>query len=202
MKRFQNSLLALVAIVVLLTACAGKNIERLQADSTTDLSGNWNDTDSRLVAEEMIQDFLRRPWLAEYAARLGRNPTVTVGRIRNLSHEHINTRTFVSDMERELINAWTVDFIASREERSQVREERADQDLYASEATRKQEGQEIGADLLLEGEINTIIDVERDQKVRFYQVNMTLLDITSNRKVWVGQKKIKKFVEKKRGFRL
>jgi len=57
-------------------------------------------------------------------------------------------------------------------------------------------GQETGADFMLKGTINTIIDAISGEQVRFYQVDLTLIDLASNRKVWVGQKKIKKTIEK------
>ena len=64
--------------------------------------------------------------------------------------------------------------------------------------TRKAMGQETGADFMLKGTINTIIDAVSGEQVRFYQVDLTLIDLASNRKVWVGQKKIKKTIEKSR----
>ena len=52
-------------ILVLLMACS-KKVSRVEADSTIDLSGKWNDVDSRLVAEAMIEDCLRSQWLYKY----------------------------------------------------------------------------------------------------------------------------------------
>ena len=178
-----------------LSAC-GQKVTRVESDTVMDLSGNWNDTDSRLVADEMIQDALSRSWLTKFNREQGKPPTVIVGEVRNLSHEHINTRTFIADMERALINSGEVDFVASSEERQEVRSERKDQDLHASEETRKAMGQETGADFMLKGTINTIIDAVSGEQVRFYQVDLTLIDLANNRKVWVGQKKIKKTIEK------
>ena len=187
--------LIIVAALVGLSAC-GQKVTRVETDTVTDLSGNWNDTDSRLVADEMIQDALSRSWLPQFNREQGKAPTVIVGDVRNLSHEHINTRTFVADMERALINSGEVDFVASSEEREEIRGERMDQDLHASEETRKAMGQETGADFMLKGTINTIIDAVSGEQVRFYQVDLTLIDLANNRKVWVGQKKIKKTIEK------
>ena len=167
----------------------------IDVDETVDLSGAWNDTDSRLVAEEMIQDALSHPWTSNFAGETGRAPTVIVGTVRNLSHEHINVKTFVADMERALINSGQVEFVASSDERGEIREERKDQDLNATEDTRNEAGQEIGADFMLKGQINTIIDAEGDEQVRYYQVDLTMISLANNRKVWLGQKKIKKFVE-------
>ncbi len=189
-----------LGLLALLAGC-GQTVTRVDSDSVTDLSGNWNDTDSRLVAEEMIQDVLSRGWLANFNRAKGKAPTVIVGTVRNLSHEHINTRTFVADMERELINSGAVEFVASASDREEVRGEVKDQDLHASEETRKAMGQEVGADFMLQGSINSIVDAISGEQARFYQIDLTLIELGTNRKVWVGQKKIKKTIEKG-GFRL
>ena len=178
---------------VLSSGCSTK-VERLQFDEVKDLSGAWNDTDSRLVSEEMIKDVLNRTWLGEFTRTQSRQPAVIVGEVSNLSHEHINVNTFTSDMERSLINSGKVDFVASRVERQDIRDERKDQDINARENTRKAMGQEIGADFMLQGTINTIVDPAGDTQVRYYQVNMTLISLADNRKVWLGQKEIKKLV--------
>lgn len=187
-----------VALSALLAFTAGCNptVSRVDSNEVTDLSGKWNDTDSRLVSREMIDDVLSRRWLAKFNRSKGKVPTVIVGTVRNLSHEHINTRTFIRDLEKDLINSGEVEFVASASERDEVRSERRDQDLNASEATRKAMGNEAGADFMLKGTINTIVDAAGGSQARFYQVDLTLIDLESNRKVWVGQKKIKKTVEK------
>lgn len=190
----------LAATVLSLAAC-NPTVSRVESDTVTDLSGNWNDTDSRLVAQEMIQDVLSRNWLTKFNRDQGKAPTVIVGTVRNLSHEHINTRTFIADMERELINSGEVEFVASAKDREEIRKEVKDQDLHASEATRKVLGQEVGADFMLQGSINSIVDAVSGEQARFYQVDLTLIQLGTNRKVWVGQKKIKKTIEKG-GFRL
>jgi uncharacterized protein (TIGR02722 family) len=184
---------AVLALSVTLAGC-GTQVERIEPEKVTDLSGAWNDTDSRLVSEEMINDMLSRPWVNDFKRSTGKQPAVIVGTVRNLSHEHINTNTFVNDIQRALINSGRVTFVASRTEREEVRDERLDQDIHASAETRKAMGQEYGADFMLSGQINTIIDMEGRTQVRYYQVDLTLISLTDNRKLWVGQKKIKKEV--------
>lgn len=195
MIRF-NRFGAMVAIAVFgatLAACStSTKVQRVDPGSTTDLSGQWNDTDSRLVSEEMIADMLSRPWIEQHRSNEGNRPAVIVGDVRNLSHEHINTETFINDIERAVINSGRVDFVANRAERDPVREERADQDLHAREDTRNAMGRELGADYMLSGSINTIVDAEGKRQVVFYQVDLELISMADNRKVWIGQKKIKK----------
>ena len=186
-----------MATSLLLSACS-TSVKRLDAQQQVDLSGAWNDTDSQLVAREMIEDSLSRAWLTKFVKAQGKDPAVIVGRIKNLSHEHINTNTFIANMERELINSGEVQFVASSAARDEIRAERGDQDLHASEETRKEMGQEYGADFMMQGQINTIIDVDGSTQVRFYQVNLELISIKDNRKVWIGEKKIKKLIKNSR----
>ena len=186
------SLASVAALSVL--ACAPVQVNRMDVKEQKDLSGRWNDTDARLVAEEMIGDSLARPWLPTAQQRLKRTPTVIVGTVRNQSLEHINTDTFVEELQRALINSGQVSFVASKDERTQVREERRDQDANASDVTRKGHGEEQGADYVLSGGINAIQDEVSGEKLVFYQVNLKLLDMKTNQIVWNGQKQIKKNV--------
>ncbi len=192
--KIQSSFWLAVAATLMLSACS-TSVERLDAQEQIDLSGAWNDTDSQLVAREMIEDSLSRAWISKFVQNEGKDPVVIVGRVKNLSHEHINTNTFVANMERELINSGEVQFVASSANRQEVRDERADQDLNATEATRKEAGQEYGADYMMQGQINTIVDVDGTTQVRYYQVNLELISLKDNRKVWVGEKKIKKLIK-------
>ncbi|HEY5595037.1 MAG TPA: penicillin-binding protein activator LpoB [Nitrospiria bacterium] len=189
----------LILLLVGQVGCASTKVGRVGADTTIDLSGRWNDADSRMVAEEMIKDVLSRPWLERYAkAHSGKEPTVIVGTVTNRSHEHINVQTFIKDLERELTNDGRVQFVASKSEREEVREERQDQQSQSSQETAKGLGKEIGADYMLKGTINTILDEAAGTKVVFYQVDLEFFDMESNKKVWAGQKKIKKVIEKSR----
>ncbi|EDM66867.1 MAG: penicillin-binding protein activator LpoB [Moritella sp.] len=193
MNKLFKLVLGSILVSTLLAGCS-TSVERIDAGQTVDLSGAWNDTDSQMVAQEMISDVLARPWYNNFTAKTGKAPAVIIGTVRNLSHEHINTKTFVNEMERELINSGRVEFVASSDERNEIREERIDQDLNSTESTRNAAGQEQGADFILKGQINTIIDTADSDQVRYYQVDLSLISLADNRKVWVGQKKLKKLV--------
>ncbi len=183
-------------VLVGFSACANApKITRTDAAQQVDLSGNWNDTDSQLVAQEMIQDLLARPWLSDFTAQKNDKPRVTVGTVYNKSSEHINTDTFVEELERELTNSGKVRFVASKDARLELRQEKIDQAQNASMATAKSAGQEVGADFMLQGQINTIFDQAAGTSLKYYQVDLELVNITTNEKVWIGQKKIKKIVE-------
>jgi uncharacterized protein (TIGR02722 family) len=186
--------LLFMVVPLIVIGCSNK-VTRVQSDSTIDLSGRWNDTDSRLVAEQMINDCLNQRWLYKWESE-NKRPTVIIGKVVNKSHEHISTETFAKDMERALLNSGKVNFVANKTEREQLRDEKEDMQDNSSAQTAKSIGEETGADLMLIGTLNSIVDQEGREAVVYYQVNMELVDIESNQKVWIGEKKIKKFVER------
>jgi uncharacterized protein (TIGR02722 family) len=194
MSKFVYALLCAAIAVGGFGCSGGKQVTRIDPDETVDLSGRWNDTDSRLVSEEMIADCMSRPWKARHIDEKGKRPTIIVGQIRNKSNEHIAVGTFVGDIERAFINSGDAEMVASAEEREQIREERSDQQQYSSEETMKQWGREHGADYMLSGVINSIEDAEDGEAIIFYQVDLNLISLESNAKVWQGQKKIKKYI--------
>lgn len=189
-------IVALVAAATLAAGCGprGKTVERIDPDEEIDLSGRWNDTDSKLVAQKMINDCLTKRWRPDHWERTNKRPVVIVGQVRNKTSEHIAVGTFIGDIERTFVNSGEVEVVASMEEREQIREERADQQEFSTEESMKQWGREHGADYMLMGVVNSIEDREGGEMVIFYQIDMTLIDLERNTKVWLGQEKIKKFI--------
>jgi penicillin-binding protein activator len=191
---------AVIALVVLVpAACGGKQVTRIDPSAVTDLSGRWNDTDSRLVANELITSSLGETWLRRYTeSNAGAAPVVIVGSFRNTTMEHIPVGTFVRDLERAFVNSGAVRVVASSDERTDVRDERRDQQEHARADTRARMAQESGANYMLQGDIVAIEDREGRERIIFYQVDATLVDLQSNEKVWIGQHKIKKYIEQPR----
>jgi len=181
--------------VLLVVACGpDKKVQRVSESSVTDVGDKWNDTDSRLVATEMINDCLQRPWLEKATKKLNKEPVLIVQMIRNKTTEHIATGTFTKDLERALINDGRVQFVASKEERNEIRGEREDQAGNSSDDSMKGPGKEEGADYALQGTIQSIVQQDGGTKVKFYQINLELISMTDNKKAWIGEKKIKKII--------
>jgi uncharacterized protein (TIGR02722 family) len=181
---------------LLISGCGGgRTVKRIATDEVTDLSGRWNDTDSRLVAEAMISEMLSRPWLFDFEQETGKIPVVIVGTVRNMSTEHIDVEVFIKDIERELINSGKVQFVASKQEREEIREERMEQQMYASLETAKKLAEEVGADYFLIGSVKSVEDWFEGKKAVLYSVDLELINVEKNLTAWIGNKKIKKFIE-------
>lgn len=184
-----------IALMLATSACQQRKVTRINPNEQTDISGRWNDTDSKLVSEEMIADVLGRPWLKEFTEKMGRKPVIIVGRIRNNTTEpDIQPETFIKDIEKNFINTGTVTVVQSKEGRDDLRAEREDQQTFATEESRKKWGKEKGADFMLNGVINSNIDEYKRDRVVTYKINLELVDLESNIKVWIGDKEIKKHI--------
>lgn len=188
-----------LAVALLLTACGSTRVARIDPTSVTDLSGRWNDADSRLVANALITQSLDAAWAAQFsAANGGRTPTIIVGPFSNRTLEHIPVQTFTRDLERAYVTSGAVRLVASADERASVRAERADQQANALAESRARLAMEQGAQFMLQGDVQAIEDAQGRERVITYQVDAALLDLTSNAKIWVGQHKIKKYVDRRR----
>jgi len=183
------------ALMLIAAGCATKRVARIEPGAVTDLSGRWNDTDSRLVANQLVDQTLAAGWAKRYTdSHGGEAPTIIVGSFANRTLEHIAVGTFVKDIENALVSTGASRVVASGAERSELRGERKDQQQNARADTRARQGQELGARYMLAGELQAIEDVDGRERVVFYQVDASLIDLETNAKVWVGQHKIKKYV--------
>src|SRR5690606_20496295 len=197
MKKLTNTnwILLLVATFTIIS-CAPK-VQRVSETSVHDLSGRWNETDSRLTAEQITNELMGHSWYNTFTSKnAGKSPVLIVGMITNKSHEHIPAETFSKDIEKEIINSGRMRLVQAGAKREELRAERADQQNYASESSMKSFGLEQGADFMLQGTINSIVDQAGKEKTIFYQINLELSNLETNEKVWIGDKKIKKYLGK------
>ena len=191
-----TGLVVLLALVVL-AGCNSVKVERVSPDTVTDLSGYWNDTDVRIVAESLIADCVNAPAITNYIRNNNALPVVIVGNVRNDSDEHIDTSILSKKFEVALINSGKVDFVASSSERGEIRQEREEQQAWASEETAKRLANETGADFMLIGSVKTMVEHVNNVSTRTYWVYAELIDIESNRKLWLGENsEIKKVITK------
>ncbi len=191
-------LLFLFLIIITTFSCAPKRqVQRIETDQTIDLSGRWNDSDSKAVSDEIIKQLLHDKWIMEYKSdNPNERPILIVGLVRNKSHEHIDANTFIKDIEKAIIQDGSARLVQAGDKREALRAERVEQQDYASSETAKSWGLELGADYMLQGTINSIVDTYKKEKIIYYQINLELSHLETNEIVWIGEKKIKKYINK------
>ncbi len=193
MKKIILNIALVCAVAFLTPGC--HTVSRVDVDSEKDLSGKWNDVDSKFTAGALTEQILNDDWLKTFTLQEKKKPVVIVGFVKNKSHEHIEAETFMKDIERSFITSKKIRLVQGGEKREAIRGERADQQTNSSVSTMKQFGLEVGADFMVQGDINTIVDAYKRKKIVYYQVNLELTHIETNEVVWIGEKKIKKFVK-------
>ncbi|MDR1587588.1 MAG: penicillin-binding protein activator LpoB [Treponema sp.] len=201
MKKIQGIVILLTA--VFLAACSSNpKVTRVDAETRIDLSGNWNDTDVRIVCDSLINACLNSPKVTQAIAQMGRLPVILVGSFNNNSDEHIDTSIISGIMEVAIFNSGKADFVAGGGVRNELRAERQDQQSNASEASAKALGNETGADFLLTGSVKTIVDKAGNTATRTYFVNAELSSIETNARLWMDQNSEIKKVIKRPGAKL
>lgn len=188
-------------LVLILAGCSSSpSIKRVAEEEQIDLSGYWNDTDVRIVCDNLVSDCLNSPVvskrLTEYEVKNGSLPVVVVGQFKNTSDEHIDVSVISKRMEAALLNSGKVDFIASSSERDDLRQERIEQQSWASEETAKALANEIGADFMLIGSVKAVVDQIDRKAVRNYFVYAEMIEIETGKKIWIGENsEIKKYIK-------
>jgi penicillin-binding protein activator len=189
-----TKLLSLV-LMAFLISCQTRTVTRINPDTQIDLSGRWNDSDSRMVADKMVNDLLTSEKFKDYIKEKGSKPAIVVGLIKNKTSEHIDAANYVKKFELAIYNSNVAELVESDEFRDKLRLERAQQQDFADPATVSQWGKEIGADVMLFGEMTSETDTYNNRRVVNYVTTLFLTDIETNKRVWYGQHEIKKLVK-------
>ena len=194
MKKFFTVFFAVLFCGIFLS-CESTKVERVSADTQTDLSGYWNDTDVRIVAQDLTNQLINADWYTNFIKENQKKPVVIVGTFRNKSDEHMDTTIISKKLEFSLINTGKVTSVANASERQEIRDERDDQQINSSLETAKNLGSEIAADIMLQDNIKTIVDSNGKTTTRTYYVSAELVDLEKNTKIWLGENSsIKKII--------
>src|SRR5271170_7299449 len=92
--------LTIPVVLIALASCGGDPVvvHRTDNDAVRDLSGNWNKTDSKLTAKDLIAKAMAQSWADDFkTAHNGNKPIIKIGRIRvELPGEVIDTDVFTN----------------------------------------------------------------------------------------------------------
>jgi PBP1b-binding outer membrane lipoprotein LpoB len=143
----------------------------------------------------MIYDLFNSDSFKKYAESKGRKPVIVVGPIKNKTAEHIDAANFIKKFEVVIHNSAIAELVESDEFRDKLRTERAEQQDFASSSSMARWGQETGADVMLFGEMTSETDTYNSKRVVNYTTTLFLTDVETTKRVWYGQREIKKLVK-------
>ncbi|MDR1956659.1 MAG: penicillin-binding protein activator LpoB [Treponema sp.] len=196
MKKVIGPVLFCLVLGFSLLSC-GHSVARVDADTQIDLSGYWNDTDLRQAADALIRECVATPRISQFDRTRGKLPVIIVGTFRNASDEHIDTSILAQRLEASILNSGKAEFVASGDLRREIRAERDEQQQgYTSDDSMAALGRETGADFIMTGSVKTMVDRYDRTATRSYFITAELTDITTNRRVWIGEyNEIKKVIK-------
>lgn len=172
--------------------CATTSVQRVDSKSNVDLSGRWNANDFQIVSESLINSCLESQRVDQFikdyrSSHGGTVPACVVDRFANDTAEHIDTNMLADEIKVAIINSGRMDFVAGGDTRAAIRDERQDQQGFASEETAASLGNETGAALWLRGRLMYIGDRAGNVSDRYYVANAELIDISTARIIWSGK---------------
>lgn len=188
----------LVLLIALsLTACGPKVFKKGDYDenveSTNLLNDKWSETDMQKVVKDLVASLTAHKSIA--AAK--KEPLVMITQLQNKTSEHIDTQSVMDMVRVELMNSGKVLFV-DKEAREDIKGEYDYQDTgMVSKETKKGPGKQEGADYILNGRLDSIVQEVGKDKTVYYKVTLNLTSLERNVIVWSGYKQIRKIYKKK-----
>ena len=198
LEKLTLAAVACVLVAVVLAGCGGTKVANVDPRTEGYISGRWNDSDARAVAEDLIPQCLESPWLPEFRGQQGdQRPRVLVAYVENNTSEHISIDVFMNELQRVLINSGVVRFVADEVVREDLmREVEWQRDMAAGGGVSRDVDRGVsGADFMMMGVVNSVVDQEGGSAIVYYKVDLSLTDLRNWEKVWIGSAERKHLVE-------
>lgn len=185
-----------VAVAFTLTNCGPKAFVKGQYDDVNrenNLNDQWSETDMQKAVADMVSSLTAHPSIN----KPGKMPVVMVTNLQNKTSEHIDTQSIMDMVRVDLMKSGKVGFI-DKEAREDISNEYGYQNSgMVEEATKKGPGGQIGADFIINGRLDSIVqEVGKDKSV-YYKLTLNLTNLKSSMIVWSDQKQIRKTFKKK-----
>lgn len=194
---FMLKQIVMLGLVILgLSSCGPKAFVKGQYDDVNRenlMNDQWSETDMQVIVKSMVDSMTTHPSIAN-AKKL---PIVMVTNLQNKTSEHIDTQSIMDMVRVDLTNSGKVAFI-DKEARQDISNEYDYQNSgVVSEETKKTPGGQIGADFIINGRMDSIVqEVGKDKSV-YYKITLNLTNLKTGVISWTNQKQIRKTFKKK-----
>lgn len=191
-----KKIIAAVGALGLINSCGPKAFVKGQYDDVEKqnlLNDQWSETDMQVVVKSMVESLIKNPAIATAKTP----PDVIVTQLQNKTSEHIDTQSIMDMIRVELTNSGKVSFL-DKEARKDISDEYDYQNSgVVSNETKKSAGSQIGAEYIINGRMDSIVqEVGKDKSV-YYKLTLNLTNIKTSRIIWTDQKQIRKTFKKK-----
>lgn len=196
MKNFLTLLCLLPTLTLI--SCGPRQFVKGSYDENVEdanlLTDKWSETDMQKAVKDLVASAVAHPAIA--AAK--RPPIVMVTRLQNKTSEHIDTQSVTDMFTVELMKTGKVAFV-DKAAREDIAEEYDYQDSgMVNRETKKGKGGQVGADFIMNGRLDSIVQEAGKDKTIYYKLTMNLTNLKTGLIQWTDQKQLRKMYKKKR----
>ena len=192
----RNFLMVFVCLALGLSACGPKAFVKGQYDDPQKenlMNDQWSETDMQKTVETMVASMVAHPSIA--GSR--KPPILMVTNLQNKTSEHIDTQSIMDMVRVELTNSGKVAFV-DKEARQDIADEYNYQNSgMVGEETKKGPGGQVGADFIVNGRMDSIVQEVGKEKTVYYKVTLNMTNLKTGVITWTNQKQIRKAYKKK-----
>ncbi len=181
-----------------MTACGPRQFVKGQYDENVEdtnlLTDKWSESDMQSAVRDLVASATAHPSIAQAK----RPPIVMVTRLQNKTSEHIDTQSIADMFTAELMRSGKTQFV-DKAAREDIAEEYDYQDSgMVSRETKKGKGGQIGADFIMNGRLDSIVQEAGKDKTVYYKMTMNLTNLKTGLIQWTDYKQLRKQFKKKR----
>ena len=196
MKKSVLGFLLTGAVALVVSGCGPKAFVKGEYEDTekeNNMNDLWSETDMQKVVHDLVGGMITHPSIANAK----RPPIVMVTKLQNKTDEHIDTQNIMDMVRVELSRGGKTAFVDK-----EAREDVADEYNYqnsgmVSGETKKGPGGQIGADYIINGRLDSIVQEVGKDKTVYYKVTLNLTNLKTNIVEWTDYKQIRKKFRKR-----
>ncbi len=157
------------------------------------LNDQWSETDMQNAVKALATSLMNHPSMANAKTP----PIVMVTNLQNKTSEHIDTQSIMDKIRVELMKSGKAEFI-DKEARQDIADEYNYQNSgMVSDETKKGPGGQTGADFILNGRLDSIVQEVGKDKTVYYKLTLNLTNLKTTRITWTDDKQLRKVYRKK-----
>lgn len=196
MKNKLIGLVGLLGLSLALASCGPKAFVHGDYDKNVEsenlMDDRWSETDMQHAVKDLVASAVVHPVIASAK----RPPIVMVTKLQNKTSEVIDTQSVTDMITVQLTNSGKVQFV-DKAAREDMAEEYNYQDSgTTSRETKKGKGNQVGADLILNGRVDSIVKEVGKDKTVYYKITLNMTNLSTGLIVWTDQKEIRKVFRK------
>jgi uncharacterized protein (TIGR02722 family) len=186
----------LMVLLAFTSSCADKAFVKGKYEDVEKenlMNDQWSETDMQVVAKDLVKGLVGSVAIA--GAK--KPPVVIVTQLQNKTSEHIDTQSIMDMIRVELMNSGKVQFI-DKEAREDIKNEYDyNGSGMVSEESKKTAGGQTGADFIINGRLDSIVQEVGKDKTVYYKITLNLTNIKTSVISWSDHKQIRKAFKKK-----